>query len=195
MRHRVGFNRLGRKSAHRLSLHRNMATSLLRHERITTTKAKALAVRRTVEKMITRAKVDSVHNRRIIGKDIKDKEILAKLFMEIGPRFTKRAGGYTRILKIGQRKGDAAQMVIFELVEKKEEEKKASKSKKSKEKQEKDKASKDKVKAEIKAEKPKAQDVADTEESEPKKERKPKKESEAEAKDETVSETVNEKED
>lgn len=135
MKHRVGYNRLGRKTAHRLSLHRNMATSLLRHERITTTKAKALAVRRTVEKMITRAKSDSVHNRRIIGKDIKDKEILAKLFTDIGPRFSQRPGGYTRILKIGQRKGDAAQMVILELVEKKEDEKekKPSKARKKKE--------------------------------------------------------------
>jgi large subunit ribosomal protein L17 len=109
-----------------------MATSLFRYERITTTKAKALAVRRTAEKMITRAKVDSVHNRRTIGKDIKDKEILAKLFTEIGPRNASRPGGYTRILKIGKRKGDAADMVILELVEKKEEEKKAVKAKKEK---------------------------------------------------------------
>jgi large subunit ribosomal protein L17 len=109
-----------------------MATSLFRYERITTTKAKALAVRRTAEKMITRAKVDSVHNRRTIGKDIKDKEILAKLFTEIGPSNASRPGGYTRILKIGKRKGDAADMVILELVEKKEEEKKAVKAKKEK---------------------------------------------------------------
>ncbi len=132
MKHRIGFNRLSRSAAHRLSLHRNMATSLFRYERITTTKAKALAVRRTAEKMITRAKVDSVHNRRTIGKDIKDKEILAKLFTEIGPRNATRPGGYTRILKIGKRKGDAADMVILELVEKKEEEKKAPKAKKEK---------------------------------------------------------------
>jgi large subunit ribosomal protein L17 len=132
MKHRIGFNRLSRTSAHRLSLHRNMATSLFRYERITTTKAKALAVRRTAEKMITRAKVDSVHNRRTIGKDIKDKEILAKLFTEIGPRNANRPGGYTRILKIGKRKGDAADMVILELVEKKEDEKKAAKAKNEK---------------------------------------------------------------
>lgn len=132
MKHRIGFNRLSRSAAHRLSLHRNMATSLFRYERITTTKAKALAVRRTAEKMITRAKVDSVHNRRTIGKDIKDKEILAKLFTEIGPRNANRPGGYTRILKLGQRKGDAAEMVILELVEKKEAEKKPAKAKKEK---------------------------------------------------------------
>jgi len=132
MKHRVGFNRLSRSAAHRLSLHRNMATSLFRYERITTTKAKALAVRRTAEKMITRAKVDSVHNRRTIAKDIKDKEVLAKLFTEIGPRFVSRPGGYTRILKLGRRKGDAAEMVILELVEKKQEEKKPAKAKKAK---------------------------------------------------------------
>ena len=80
MNHRVGFNKLGLKESHRKSLHRNMATSLFRYERITTTKSKALAVKRTVEKMITKAKVDSVHNRRLIARDIKDKAILAKLF-------------------------------------------------------------------------------------------------------------------
>jgi large subunit ribosomal protein L17 len=118
MKHRVGFNKLGLKSSHRKALHRNMATSLFRYERITTTKSKALAVRRTAEKMITRAKVDSVHNRRIIARDIQDREVLAKLFTEIGPRNENRPGGYTRILKLGNRKGDAAEMVILELVEK-----------------------------------------------------------------------------
>ncbi len=117
MNHKVGFNKLGLKPSHRKALHRNMAISLFRYERITTTKAKALAVRRTVEKMITRAKIDSVHNRRIIAKDIKDKEILAKLFTDIGPRYAKRPGGYTRVLKLGWRKGDAAETVILELVE------------------------------------------------------------------------------
>ncbi len=117
MNHRVGFNKLGLKSSHRKALHRNMATSLFRYERITTTKAKALAVRRTVEKIITRAKVDSVHNRRIVAKKIGDKEILAKLFTDIGPRYAGRPGGYTRVLKLGWRKGDAAETVILELVE------------------------------------------------------------------------------
>ncbi len=117
MNHRVGFNKLGLKTSHRKALHRNMATSLFRYERITTTKAKALAVRRTVEKLITRAKVDSVHNRRIVAKKIGDKEILAKLFTDIGPRYASRPGGYTRVLKLGWRKGDAAETVILELVE------------------------------------------------------------------------------
>ena len=116
MKHKVGYNRLGRKSAHRKSMTRNMVTSLFKYERITTSKAKAREIRRTAEKMITRAKVDSVHNRRTVGKDIKDQEILAKLFTDIGPRFVSRPGGYTRMLKLGPRPTDATEMVILELV-------------------------------------------------------------------------------
>ncbi len=116
MKHKIGYNRLGRKTAHRKAMTRNMLTSLFRHERIRTTKAKALAVRRTAEKMITRAKLDSVHNRRIIGKDIKDSAVLAKMFTEIGPRFKERPGGYTRVLKLGPRPSDAAEMVVLELL-------------------------------------------------------------------------------
>ncbi|WP_320130016.1 50S ribosomal protein L17 [uncultured Sphaerochaeta sp.] len=118
MKHRIGFNALSRNSAQRTALKRNMVTSLFRYERIETTKAKALEVRRMAEKMITRAKVDNVHNRRTIGKDITDEAILAKLFTEIAPLFVERKGGYTRILKTGNRLGDAAEMVILELVEK-----------------------------------------------------------------------------
>ncbi len=132
MKHKIGFNRLGRKSSHRKSLHRNMTTSLFRYERIKTTKAKALAIRRTAEKMITRAKMDSVHNRRIMNKDIKDKEILAKLFTDIGPRYKERPGGYTRILKLGYRQGDAAEMVLLELVEEEVAEQKQGKKKATK---------------------------------------------------------------
>jgi large subunit ribosomal protein L17 len=106
-------------SAHRKALHRNMVTSLFRHERITTTKAKALEVRRTAEKMITRAKTDSVHNRRIISGRLYDEGIVAKLFTKIGPRMKERNGGYTRVLKLGERQGDAAPMVILELVDNK----------------------------------------------------------------------------
>lgn len=116
MKHKIGYNRLGRKTAHRKAMTRNMLTSLFRHERIKTTKAKALAVRRVAEKMITRAGVDSVHNRRMIGRDIKDKAVLAKVFTDIGPRFKERPGGYTRVLKLGPRPSDAAEMVILELV-------------------------------------------------------------------------------
>ncbi len=132
MKHKIGFNRLGRKASHRKALHRNMTTSLFRYERIKTTKAKALAIRRTAEKMITRAKEDSVHNRRIVGKDIKDKEILAKLFTDLGPRYKERPGGYTRILKLGFRQGDAAEMVLLELVEEEVAEQKKGKKKATK---------------------------------------------------------------
>ena len=117
MHNRIGFNRLGRKSSHRKALERNMVTSLLKYERVKTTKAKAREIRRTAEKMITRAKVDSVHNRRIVAKTVQEKDVINKLFVEIAPKFKERPGGYTRILKIGSRKGDAAEMVILELVE------------------------------------------------------------------------------
>ena len=106
-----------RMSAHRKALHRNMVTSLFRKERIKTTRAKAFAVRRTAEKMITRAKEDSVHNRRIVSSRLYDEGIVAKLFTNIAPRMKDRNGGYTRILKLGERKGDAAEVVILELVD------------------------------------------------------------------------------
>ncbi len=117
MRHRIGFNRLDRRAGQRKALLKNALTSLFIHERIKTTRAKALEIRRSAEKMITRAKTDSVHNRRIVGKIITEKKVLAKLFTEIAPRYSKRPGGYTRILKVGQRRGDAAEMVLLELVE------------------------------------------------------------------------------
>ena len=120
MRHRIGYKPLGRKASHRKALHKNLAISLFQFERVKTTRQKAREIRRTAEKMITRAKVDTVHNRRIARKSIHDPEILAKLFTEIAPRFAERPGGYTRILKIGRRQGDAAEMVILELVERKE---------------------------------------------------------------------------
>jgi large subunit ribosomal protein L17 len=94
-----------------------MATSLFRYERITTTKTKAQAVRRVAERLITRAKEDSVHNRRLVSARLFDEGIVAKLFMDIGPRMKDRAGGYTRILKLGERYGDAAETVILELVD------------------------------------------------------------------------------
>ncbi|MCL2175541.1 MAG: 50S ribosomal protein L17 [Treponema sp.] len=117
MKHRRGFNPLGMMSAHRKAMHRNMVTSLFRQERISTTKAKALEVRRTAEKMITRAKEDSVHNRRVVSSRLFDEAIVAKLFTNIAPRMKDRNGGYTRIIKLGERKGDAAEVVILELVD------------------------------------------------------------------------------
>jgi large subunit ribosomal protein L17 len=169
MNNKIGFNRLGRKPSHRNAMHRNMVTSLFKYERITTTKAKAKEVRRSAEKMVTRAKDDTVHNRRIISKDIQDKAILAKLFTDISPRFKDRNGGYTRILKLGRRNNDAAEMVLLELVEKSDEkgkkkaEKKAEKAAKAEKKSDKagktekveEKADKAEVKEEEKAEEPK----------------------------------------
>jgi len=104
-------------AAHRKALHRNMVTSLFREGRIKTTKAKALAIKRSAEKLITRAKVDSVHNRRIASARLYDEGIVAKLFTDIAVRMKDRPGGYTRILKLGERFGDAAQIVILELVD------------------------------------------------------------------------------
>ena len=124
MKHKIGCNKLNRVPAHRKALLRNMTTVLFKHERIVTTRAKAKEVRREAEKMITRAKEDSVHNRRTVGKKITDEAILAKLFTELGPRFKERNGGYTRILRIGERKHDAADMVVLELVDRKEDDKK-----------------------------------------------------------------------
>ena len=117
MKHRTGFNPLNRVAAHRKALHRNMVTSLFRHERIKTTKAKALEVRRTAEKMITRAKEDSVANRRLVSGRLYDEGMVAKLFTNIAPRMKERNGGYTRILKLGTRAGDTAEIVILELVD------------------------------------------------------------------------------
>ena len=136
MNHKMGFNPLSRTSAHRRAMSRNMVTSLFRYERITTTKAKALEVRKAAEKLITRSKVDSVHNRRQVARFIQDEIVLAKLFTEIGPRMKDRNGGYTRVLKLGFRQGDAADMVILELVDYKldtaeKADKKATKAKKS----------------------------------------------------------------
>jgi large subunit ribosomal protein L17 len=133
MKHRRGFNPLERMVAHRKALHRNMVTSLFRYERIKTTKIKALAIRRSAERLITRAKVDSVHNRRIVSGRLFDEGIVAKLFTNIASRMKERPGGYTRIIKLGARPGDAAEIVILELVDYKLKTDEASKKKAKKE--------------------------------------------------------------
>jgi large subunit ribosomal protein L17 len=143
-------------AAHRKALHRNMVTSLFREERISTTKVKALAVRRSAERLITRAKTDSVHNRRIVSRRLFDEGVAAKLFTVIAPRMKDRPGGYTRIIKLGQRPGDASEMVILELVDYvlktgEAEEKKAKKAEKAVKKQD-DKKKEDKKKTETKKE-------------------------------------------
>ena len=117
MKHRRGFNPLQRMASHRKALHRNMVTSLFRYERIETTKARALEIKRSAEKLITRAKVDSVHNRRIVSSRLYDEGIVVKLFTNIALRMKERPGGYTRIIKLGERPGDASEIVILELVD------------------------------------------------------------------------------
>lgn len=117
MRHKKAGRRLGRNSPHRKAMFRNMATSLLRHETIKTTLPKAKELRRVVEPLITMAKEDGVSRRRLAFDRLRDKEVVGKLFNELGPRFKSRPGGYLRILKTGFRPGDAAPMAIVMLVE------------------------------------------------------------------------------
>lgn len=117
MRHRKKGRALSRTSSHRKAMLRNMATSLLVHERIRTTEAKAKELRPVVEKLITLGGTDDVHSRRQARRLIEDRAALTKLFDEIGPRFRERPGGYTRILKLGTRKGDGAEVAIIELTD------------------------------------------------------------------------------
>ena len=117
MRHKKSGRRLGRNSSHRKAMYRNMATSMLKHETIKTTLPKAKELRRVVEPLITLAKEDSVANRRLAFNRLRDKEVVGKLFEDLGPRFKERPGGYIRILKIGPRAGDAAPMAIVQLVD------------------------------------------------------------------------------
>lgn len=109
--------KLGRVSAHRQAMFANLVTSLFRHERVETTLTRAKDVRGVAEKLITAAKKGDLHSRRKVMRMVKDKEIVAKLFDKIGPRYAERPGGYTRVLKLDPRRGDAAPMAILELVE------------------------------------------------------------------------------
>lgn len=118
MRHKLGLRKLNRTSAHRLAILRNMMNSLLRHEAIKTTLPKAKELRRVVEPMITLAKEPTVANKRLAFNRLRDREIVVKLFNEIGPMFKDRKGGYTRILKMGYRVGDNAPLAYVELVQK-----------------------------------------------------------------------------
>lgn len=131
MRHRVKGKKLRRDSAQRKALLRSLVTSFLEKERIRTTLAKAKATRPIAEKMITLAKKNSLHSRRLALRFIYKSEVVKKLFSDIGPRFSERPGGYTRIIKIGPRAGDGAEMAFLELVgtefKKKEKKKKAAK--------------------------------------------------------------------
>ncbi|HOT45313.1 MAG TPA: 50S ribosomal protein L17 [Spirochaetota bacterium] len=170
MRHRNGVKQLGRTHAHRKAMFGNMVTSLFRHERIVTTKEKGKELKRISERLITRAKRNmdipdkeenrKLHNKRQVMKVIKDRDIIKKLFEDIAPRYKDRKGGYTRIYLLGKRAGDAAEMSIIELVDKRVVEKKAEakdkedrKEKKEKEKKEPKKEKKEKEPKEAKAKK------------------------------------------
>lgn len=120
MRHRSSGRRLGRNSSHRQAMFRNMAASLLRHELIKTTLPKAKELRRVAEPLITLAKNDSVANRRLAFARLRDKDMVKKLFEELGPRFAKRPGGYLRILKCGFRVNDCAALAYVELLDRPE---------------------------------------------------------------------------
>ncbi len=124
MRHRVAGRKLGRSSGQRTALRRSLITEFFRHERIRTTRAKADAIRGAAERLITTAKrgnaagdLKAVHARRLAAARLNDPEVVKKLFDEIAPRYADRPGGYTRIVRLGPRPGDAAEMVLLELVE------------------------------------------------------------------------------
>ena len=117
MRHNKAGRRLGRTTSHRIAMFRNMVTSFLNHERITTTDAKAKELRSIAEKMITFGKKGDLHSMRIAASYIRDKKVVTKLFTAIAPRYKERCGGYTRIVKLGIRPGDNAPLSLIELVE------------------------------------------------------------------------------
>jgi large subunit ribosomal protein L17 len=118
MRHRVGFRKLGRVTPHRIALLRNLATALFERERIRTTLMKAKELRPYAERLITQAKRDDdrLHARRLVAREIHDLTVVKKLFDDLGPRYATRPGGYMRILRLGPRRGDAAEMAIVELL-------------------------------------------------------------------------------
>lgn len=117
MRHRRDHKKLGRPSQPRKALLRGLVQSLFRHGKLVTTEPRAKEMRRLAEKLITRAKVDSLHNRRVVQAKLVDKKLTSKLFSEIAPKYRERPGGYTRIVKLTPRRGDSSSQVLIELVE------------------------------------------------------------------------------
>lgn len=117
MRHNKKFNHLNRTASHRASMLANMANSLIMHKRINTTVAKAKALKRYIEPLLTKAKLDTTHSRRVVFQELQNKEAVTELFREISQKIANRPGGYTRILHIGFRLGDAADMCMIELVD------------------------------------------------------------------------------
>jgi large subunit ribosomal protein L17 len=116
MRHQIDHRKLGRTTEHRIAMLRNQAISLFKHDRVKTTLEKAKELRRFAEKLITLAKKDTLHARRMAARDVHDPEVLKKLFATLGPLYAARPGGYTRIVKLGWRKGDGAEVAFIELV-------------------------------------------------------------------------------
>ena len=117
MRHGKKINHLGRKTAHRKAMLANMACSLIEHKRINTTVAKAKALKQFVEPLVTKSKEDTTHNRRIVFSKLRDKNAISELFREVAPKVGDRPGGYTRVIKLGNRLGDNADMALIELVD------------------------------------------------------------------------------
>ncbi|NET32788.1 MAG: 50S ribosomal protein L17 [Cyanothece sp. SIO1E1] len=117
MRHGKKVNHLGRKSAHRKALLRNLAIALIEHKRINTTLAKAKALRKFVEPLVTKSKTDTMHSRRVVFSYLQNKEAIKELFGIVGPKVGERPGGYVRVIKTGFRKGDGAEMAMIELVD------------------------------------------------------------------------------
>ena len=117
MRHRSGYKKLGRTSSHRRAMIRNQLASLIEHERIETTLAKAKAVRPVAEKLITQGRKEGVHPRRLVRRWISERRLVKRLFDEVAPRFVDRPGGYLRIVKLGPRRGDGAERAILEFVD------------------------------------------------------------------------------
>jgi large subunit ribosomal protein L17 len=117
MRHNRTHKKLGRTSAHRQALFRNQMASLIEHERIVTTLAKAKAVRPLAERLVTQGKRDTVHARRLVGRYVADRDLIQKLFQKIAPRFAEREGGYLRIVRLGPRFGDGGEKAVLEFVD------------------------------------------------------------------------------
>ena len=117
MRHRKGFKQLSRKTGHRKAMMANMAASLIKHKRITTTTTKAKALRGYIEPLITKSKEDTTHSRRVVFSYLQDKDAVSELFREVSPKIMERPGGYTRIIKLDARVGDNAEMAMIELVD------------------------------------------------------------------------------
>jgi len=157
MKHRVVGRRLDRTTEHRTAMLRNMVTSLFRHERITTTTPKAKELKRFADKIVTLAKKGTPHHRRIANRDVRDVEVLNKLFGTIADRFKARPGGYTRLVRVGRRAGDNAEMAVIELLDRAPAEAPAAEEKGAKKAKAAAPAKKAKAEKAPKAEKPKAE--------------------------------------